>query len=332
MGAIVLITLNMIVKNEADTLPICLKGLVDFVSQILIVDTGSDDETIEIAKTFGAKIKHFAWQQDFAQARNFALQFVKTPWTLWLDADDLMLNPEGLIPLVQQAHQAGVSGLWCHYLQDAACQQRRMSLFRTRRFVWQGVVHEGLVAKNSEKPIETALCDLQIQHRKPKNRCLADAQKYLQILQEKDPQNWLGLAESYKLLAALSGDQKDSLKAYDAYFQALNHPEINEGTRYLCFFHLARLALEEAIHRLDAEALNAALKWAELGTVWSPHRAECFVLWGQSLQLSGQTKQALACFQNAMSLTVPLDETGCVFPGYYDAIPQVFLADLELSS
>ncbi len=328
-----MITLNMIVKNEAETLPVCLKGLVDFVPEMIIVDTGSDDETVKIAKAFGAKVKHFAWQQDFAKARNAALQFVKTPWTLWLDADDLMLNPEGLMPLVQQAHQAGLSGLWCHYLQDAACQQRRMSLFRTRRFSWQGVVHEGLVAKAGSDlkkiEIETALCDLQIQHRKPRHRCLADAEKYLAILQEKDPDNWLGLAESYKLLAALSGQQADSLKAYDAYFKALNHPEVNEGTRYLCFFHLARLALEEAIHSLDTDALNAALKWSELGTVWAPHRAECFVLWGQSLQLSGETKQAFACFQNALRLEVPMDETGCVFPGYYDVIPQAFLADIE---
>lgn len=82
------ISLSMIVKNEGNHLSNCLNSVKDVVDEIIIVDTGSTDNTLEIAKSFNAKIFHFEWNDDFSAARNFALSKCSCDWILYLDADE----------------------------------------------------------------------------------------------------------------------------------------------------------------------------------------------------------------------------------------------------
>ena len=82
------ITLSMIVKNEERYLRECLESVKDIVSEIVIVDTGSTDSTIKIAKDYGAKLYSFGWINDFSAARNFALSKSTGDWILYLDADE----------------------------------------------------------------------------------------------------------------------------------------------------------------------------------------------------------------------------------------------------
>ena len=78
----------MIVKNESRCLGRCLQSVKAVVDEIVVTDTGSTDDTIKIAKEFGAKISHFEWVGDFAAARNFALEQTTGDWILVLDADE----------------------------------------------------------------------------------------------------------------------------------------------------------------------------------------------------------------------------------------------------
>jgi tetratricopeptide (TPR) repeat protein len=80
--------LSMIVKNEAHTLRACLESVKSIVSQILVADTGSTDNTCEIAREFGATVISVPWESDFAKARNSALAAMQTDWVLVLDADE----------------------------------------------------------------------------------------------------------------------------------------------------------------------------------------------------------------------------------------------------
>ncbi len=78
----------MIVKNESHTIRACLESVRGVVSQIVIADTGSSDNTCDIAREFGAAVVSFPWEHHYAKARNFALQPVSTDWVLVLDADE----------------------------------------------------------------------------------------------------------------------------------------------------------------------------------------------------------------------------------------------------
>lgn len=85
-----LITVCMIVKNEEFSLGKCLDSIKPFVEEIVIVDTGSTDRTIEIAQRYTDLIYHFDWINDFSAARNESLKYATGKWILILDADDHM--------------------------------------------------------------------------------------------------------------------------------------------------------------------------------------------------------------------------------------------------
>ncbi|HEY8889241.1 MAG TPA: glycosyltransferase [Clostridium sp.] len=82
------VSLCMIVKNEEEYLPRCLESIRDVVDEIIIVDTGSIDRTVEIAKSYGAKVYYFKWNNNFSEARNESLKYATKDWILILDADD----------------------------------------------------------------------------------------------------------------------------------------------------------------------------------------------------------------------------------------------------
>jgi glycosyltransferase involved in cell wall biosynthesis len=84
----------MIVKNEEKTLPGCLASAAPYVDEVVVVDTGSTDRTVEIAESFGAQVHHFEWVDDFAAARNESLRHATGEWVLQLDADE-RLNLSG---------------------------------------------------------------------------------------------------------------------------------------------------------------------------------------------------------------------------------------------
>ena len=86
------ISLCYIVKNAEKDLELSLASVAQYVDEIIVVDTGSTDDTIEVAKKFGAKILHEAWQDDFSTPRNIALNAAKCSWILFLDADEYFVN------------------------------------------------------------------------------------------------------------------------------------------------------------------------------------------------------------------------------------------------
>jgi glycosyltransferase involved in cell wall biosynthesis/ADP-heptose:LPS heptosyltransferase/predicted O-methyltransferase YrrM/Tfp pilus assembly protein PilF len=78
----------LIVKNEEQFLPQCLKSIRGLAAEVIVVDTGSTDRTVEIAREFGAGIYSLAWSDDFSAARNAALEHATGDWILILDADE----------------------------------------------------------------------------------------------------------------------------------------------------------------------------------------------------------------------------------------------------
>lgn len=87
-----LVSLTMIVKNEEADLPACLESARTIADEIIVVDTGSTDRTVEIAREYGAQVHFFTWCDDFAAARNAALAHATGEWVLHLDADELAIE------------------------------------------------------------------------------------------------------------------------------------------------------------------------------------------------------------------------------------------------
>jgi tetratricopeptide (TPR) repeat protein len=85
------LSLCMIVKDEEEMLPRTLEAVRPAVDEIVVVDTGSTDRTVEIAESFGARVLHHEWTGDFAAARNVSLEAATGDWIVWLDADEVLV-------------------------------------------------------------------------------------------------------------------------------------------------------------------------------------------------------------------------------------------------
>ncbi|CAN5545669.1 hypothetical protein BH11ARM1_BH11ARM1_10140 [soil metagenome] len=97
----------VIVRDEAQHLDRCLKSIASIANQIVVVDTGSTDETVEIAKKYGALVEEIAWPDDFAAARNFALNLATGDWVLSIDADEWRL-PTSIDPILAALHDSSI--------------------------------------------------------------------------------------------------------------------------------------------------------------------------------------------------------------------------------
>ena len=85
------LSLCMIVRDEEEMLPRCLGAVAAAVDELIIVDTGSQDRTIEIARSFGATVIEHEWTGSFAQARNISFDAATGDWILYLDADEVLV-------------------------------------------------------------------------------------------------------------------------------------------------------------------------------------------------------------------------------------------------
>ncbi len=87
-GELARLSLCMIVRDSARTLAACLESIRPWVNEMVIVDTGSVDETPRIVESFGGRLLHFPWCDDFAAARNESLRHARGEWLFWMDSDD----------------------------------------------------------------------------------------------------------------------------------------------------------------------------------------------------------------------------------------------------
>jgi GT2 family glycosyltransferase/tetratricopeptide (TPR) repeat protein len=98
------LSLCMIVRDAEGTIGPCLQSVRPFVDEMIVVDTGSTDATIQIARSLGAKVFEFPWCDSFAIARNESLKNASGRWIFWMDADDTIDQANGnkLRQLVQR--------------------------------------------------------------------------------------------------------------------------------------------------------------------------------------------------------------------------------------
>ena len=146
------LSLCMIVKNEEERLSSCLASVQGAVDEIVILDTGSTDGTKEVARRFTDKVIDYAWEDDFAAARNASFAHASKPYILWLDADDV-LDPQEAKKLaaLKERLDGSVDAVFLpyHYAfrEDGTISlafERERIVRRAAGFVFSGVVHEAI--------------------------------------------------------------------------------------------------------------------------------------------------------------------------------------------
>jgi len=144
-----------IVRDAAEDLRRSLESVKGYVDEIIIVDTGSTDDTVAVAEEFDAKIFHETWQDDFATPRNVALHEASGDWIVFLDADEYFINDtaKNLHRVIKAAKAPGLNVKWVNVDKDNGDQVINSSyvlrLFENVEGVhYVGKIHEDVYIGN----------------------------------------------------------------------------------------------------------------------------------------------------------------------------------------
>ena len=224
----------MIVKNEERFLGQCLASVKDIADELIVIDTGSTDRTIEIAREYGAQVGHFEWCNDFAAARNASIAPATGDWILFLDADEELSPAEkqNLPALLNSNNVALIRLPLINTHQGPISKSILPRLYRNIPAIqFQGCVHEGvytaLLKVSKEWQMDISVGDLLILHHgytaeviSERNKVQRNYELLVKALEERPNEAY------FYMQLGLELRRMDRLaESFDAYAKALNLTE-----------------------------------------------------------------------------------------------------------
>jgi len=161
------ISVCMIVKNEEEMLPRCLESVRDIADELIVVDTGSTDKTVEIAESFGAKVYHHPWKNSFSEARNHTLKYATKEWVFSIDADEELERediPKILLAKWQKEYEAVMVAIYSSLPGQLGGVSKGKHYYprfyrRKKDIYYYGIVHNLL-----KMPKTSAMSDIRLYH------------------------------------------------------------------------------------------------------------------------------------------------------------------------
>ena len=166
------LSLCLIVRDEEHTLGRCLDSMAGIADEIIVLDTGSVDATKSVAIQHGARVFDFTWIDDFAAARNASFAHAEMDYIMWLDADDVLREPDRRkLTALKATLDPGVDAVSMVYhtsfdeAGNVTSSTRRFRIVRkSMGFQWHGIVHEDL---STERMFHFLDSDIVVTHQKP---------------------------------------------------------------------------------------------------------------------------------------------------------------------
>jgi tetratricopeptide (TPR) repeat protein len=297
-----MISLCMIVRDEARDLPRCLASVAHVVDEMVVFDTGSSDATVCIAAAHGARVVHGAWNHDFAVARNSAMAHAMGDWVLILDADEELDGADGhRLRAVVEGARWDAGRLRVRNLQPpgALCRfydARITRLFQKRpEYRYQGAIHEQVTPAVLRAGGTVADVDLTIIHHGYVGRNaqggVERATRNLALLEQMlaagsdDPYVYYHIGATYKSLQRAPAAHTALRRALAAGEDALG-----KETAGLAHMKLAQLALAD-------NELADAVQHAEASLTADPDNLLSLHVLALALLLQGDVARAYPFFQ-----------------------------------
>jgi len=159
-----------IVKNEEKFIAKSLNSVMPYVSQIVVIDTGSNDKTAIIASQMGAEVYFYKWNDNFSNARNYALKHIRREWIIALDADEIIENNIEFNKIITPNENIG--GLSCKLInfinKDDNTQfstHTYTRIFKNKSNIfYQGAIHEQVRESIENSNLQIIDSDIKIYH------------------------------------------------------------------------------------------------------------------------------------------------------------------------
>lgn len=312
------ISLCMIVRNEEEVLGRCLASVKDLVDEIVIVDTGSDDGTKEIASQYTDRIFSFQWTDDFSAARNYAFSKAAMDFCMWLDADDVIEERErGSFQALKESLDRETDIVMMRYYtafdeggNPSFWYYRERLIRNNQTHFWQGAVHEAIALMGKVHYSEVA-----VSHRKLRS---GDPDRNLNIYRKiLASGKILNARENYYYARELYYHEKyeDALEVFAKFL------EIPDGwieNKIEACIMMAKCYEKTGSHFQALQVLFKSL-------VYDLPRAEVCCEAGNLFIESGQYEIAAFWFKTALACKKDFKKGGFILPDCYDYIPAIQL-------
>jgi glycosyltransferase involved in cell wall biosynthesis len=297
-----LLAATLIVKNEAAVLDDCLASIENVVDEIVVVDTGSTDDSVAIARRHGATVHDHPWADDFAAARNSALDLTSCEWILYIDADERL---EGADRATVEKLLRGAPEVAFRILlrpDSRSTPYREYRLWRhDPRIRFEGVIHEKVVpsihrvAAADGRPI--GVSDLLLTHVGYEGDQTRKHRRNLPLLErqlEIEPDNLFNLHHLARVLEGL-GDEREAEKVLSRAVDVVRQRRNGDPLGSLAFADLVRLrhVRGDDVGELLAEARRRY-----------PDNWLMVFIEGRYLVDHEHYEDALVCFRNLLEVDV----------------------------
>lgn len=289
----------LITKNEENNVARCLESYKDIVSEIILVDTGSTDRTVEIAKQFGAKVYYYDWHNDFAAAKNFAIDKAKGKWIIFLDADEYFdSKSKAILPrILKKIDTNKYNAIGCKMINiDTDMNNRIIDSFMTVRIFkndknirYRSNVHEGLYNKTGGIHVLALYDEIILYHTGYSSSIIKrKAERNLKILLDniekngQNPQYYHYLSDCYRSL----DDYENAIKYARLHIESGIKPKGYEGKVFKNI--IDSLHLKQAPKNEVEEAIKDAIRRF-------PSHPNFYYLYGFFLYDEKRYEEALQC-------------------------------------
>jgi glycosyltransferase involved in cell wall biosynthesis len=292
------LSLAVIAKNESHNIKQFFDSIEGCFDEVHFTDTGSTDDTVQLAQARGAIIHHFDWINDFSAARNYSLSHCHTDFVMWMDLDDVLVNKEAFEKWRNDA--LGLADYWVatyHYASDPMgkplCSFARERVFRTKlQMQFKYFVHEGVLPQSQFGQVRIQYIPTwSIKHMRTAQDLLVDRSRNLKIFESRKDKLDSRMTYYYGKELFEAGQTVDACQYL---VQAIAKEDLE--------LHDRILGIQYATYAYTAcGQYDKAIQLALQGIQLAPNRAEYHVAVGDCLLKLGRVVDAIPAYAAAKS-------------------------------
>lgn len=304
----------MIVKNESQLLKRCLESICSVADEIIVVDTGSTDSTVEEARKFTSRIFQVEWRNDFAWARNISIENATCEWILWLDADDIV--PRETLPILDRLKKGTPDKVFGFIVRNQRPNNTGTEFVQARMFpnradiYFERKIHEQMMPSALKLGMKMEKCEAVVEHHgyadpsTLKEKASRNVKLLLEEFKDHSPDSvsTVEIADSYCLM----GDFESAKNWYKKTLEIEGCEESTPTIAGHAYYGLGNIYNQEGFHKDALSSFENALRF-------TPWRVDCLYSKAVAEELAGFPESAVKTLKQLLEIKPDPGQVGVDF-------------------